>query len=701
MVKRKLDPFMDGIEDYVREVIGTVGVRTHVMTRAEEAIPATASANTPAPPKREIDRGGTLHDVLRGAFGFEAFRPNQEEVCQAVTTGRDVLLVMPTGSGKSLCYQLPGIMRGGTTLVISPLIALMEDQIAKLQAQGFAADRIHSGRDRAISREVAKRYLNGDLDFLYIAPERLRVRGFLELLAKRKPALIAIDEAHCISQWGHDFRPDYRTIGQHLPLFRPTPVIALTATATRPVQVDIARQLGLENPKSFIHGFRRDNLAIEVVRVPSNARFELTRQLLHAGERRPAIVYVPTRSNAGELATLLSRDFSAAAYHAGMEASRRDQVQRDFLEGKLDVIVATIAFGMGVDKPNIRTVIHTALPGSMEGYYQEIGRAGRDGAPSRVVLMHAWSDRHTHDFFFERDYPDPSVLKQIFAKLTDEPQPKEMVQMRSKLAPEIFDIALEKLWIHGGASVDYDDNICRGKNDWPESYVEQRDYKIAQFEKVLTWCESSVCRMMSLVRYFGDFADAARKCDICDFCDPNSAIAQSTRSLTKAETAQVERILEALKTSGSIATGRLYAQLFEGTNVLRRDFEDILRATARFGLVDIVDASWEKDGKRIEFRKVHITPAGREDGVAAEIRIPEQSEVSGAAASASGRRKKKPARASRVKKAAAGAGSGPAPLPTAAERYAAALRIWRKQEAQKQSIPAFRILGGPCSRRNR
>src|SRR5207249_1595306 len=192
-----------------------------------------------------VERNGSLHHVLQNCFGYESFRPNQEEVCRVLTSGRDVVLVMPTGSGKSLCYQLPGIMLGGTTLVISPLIALMEDQVGKLKAFGFAADRIHSNRDRAASREVCVQYLDGKLDFLFIAPERLRVRGFPEMLAKRRPCLVAIDEAHCISQWGHDFRPDYRTIGQHLPALRPAPVIALTATATPLVQSDIAQQLGL------------------------------------------------------------------------------------------------------------------------------------------------------------------------------------------------------------------------------------------------------------------------------------------------------------------------------------------------------------------------------------------------------------------------------------------------------------------------
>src|SRR5215510_7458900 len=224
-------------------------------------------------PNREVEgklptnNQDELGSLLSAAFGFSAFRPNQEAVCRAVIDGRDVLLVMPTGAGKSLCYQLPGIARGGTTLVISPLIALMEDQVAKLKERRLAVARIHSGRDRAASREACLDYLNGKLQFLFIAPERLRVAGFPEMLAKRKPSLIAIDEAHCISQWGHDFRPDYRMLGQYLPSLRPAVVIALTATATPIVQDDISQQLGLTQPARFIHGFRRGNIAIEVVEV--------------------------------------------------------------------------------------------------------------------------------------------------------------------------------------------------------------------------------------------------------------------------------------------------------------------------------------------------------------------------------------------------------------------------------------------------
>src|SRR5580700_8985869 len=412
-----------------------------------------------------------LTALLARTFGFASFRANQEAVCRAAVDGRDVLLVMPTGAGKSLCYQLPAVARGGTALVISPLIALMDDQASKLSELGLRAARIHSGLEREVSRQACREYLNGTLDFLFIAPERLRVPGFPEMLAKRKPALIAIDEAHCISQWGHDFRPDYRLLGGYLPTLRPAPVIALTATATAIVQQDICDQLGMDRQASFIHGFRRSNIAIEVVETSPSMRPGLAKELLSDPAHRPAIVYTPSRKQAESVAALLAREFPTAAYHAGLDAQRRRRVQDDFLSGKLEVIVATIAFGMGIDKANIRTVMHTALPGSVEAYYQEIGRAGRDGEPSRAILMHSYADRYAHDFFFERDYPDVKMLDQIYARLRKEAQPRELIEKQVRVGQEIFAKALEKLWMHGGVAVDATaaENLSAGDDAWRDS----------------------------------------------------------------------------------------------------------------------------------------------------------------------------------------------------------------------------------------
>src|SRR6201996_1331416 len=297
-----------------------------------------------------------LSAILHRTFGHTEFRPHQQEVCEAAASGRDVLLVMPTGAGKSLCYQLPALALGGTALVISPLIALMDAQAKKLTSLGLRVARIPSGRSREDSRQACRDYLAGELDFLFIAPERMRVPGFPEMLAKRKPGLIAIDEAHCISQWGHAFRPDYRTLGAHLQALRPAPVIALTATATPAVQRDIATQLNLEKPAIFITGFRREILAGEVMELSKPQRADYTVKLLADESARPAIVYAASRKAAEELAGKLGRKYPDAAYHAGLDASVRERVQTAFLTGKLDVVVATVAFGMGVDKANVRTV---------------------------------------------------------------------------------------------------------------------------------------------------------------------------------------------------------------------------------------------------------------------------------------------------------------------------------------------------------
>jgi ATP-dependent DNA helicase RecQ len=366
-----------------------------------------------------------LVSLLQRTFGFPGFRENQEAVCRAVAEGRDALLVMPTGAGKSICYQLPAVARGAPALVISPLIALMDDQSARLAAHGLRVARIHSGLSREDARQACRDYLEGTLHFLFIAPERLRVPGFPEMLAKRTPSLVAVDEAHCISGWGHDFRPDYRTLGDSLPMLRPAPIIALTATATPLVQRDIVTQLRLMDPALFVHGFRRTNLALEIVEMSKPRRTEFIRRYLEAEETRPAIVYAPSRKAADELAMDLNAMFPAASYHAGLEPAVRERVQRSFLADELSVVVATIAFGMGIDKADIRTVLHAALPASVEAYYQEIGRAGRDGRMSRAILLHSYADRKMHESFFERDYPPAEDLARVAGALTDEFQAPE------------------------------------------------------------------------------------------------------------------------------------------------------------------------------------------------------------------------------------------------------------------------------------
>jgi ATP-dependent DNA helicase RecQ len=561
-----------------------------------------------------------LQDLLHRVFGHRDFRAHQREVCEAAASGSDVLLVMPTGAGKSLCYQLPALARRAagdqaTALVISPLIALMDDQAAKLAALGLRVARIHSGLDREASRQACRDYLSGELDFLFIAPERMRVPGFPEMLAKRKPALIAVDEAHCISQWGHDFRPDYRTVGQHLAALRPAPIIALTATATSTVQRDIVHQLGLHDPQIFITGFRRHNLAVEVLELSKPQRPEFTEKLLADAAARPAIVYAPSRKSAEELATRLNSKFRAAAYHAGLDPARRERVQRDFLAGKLEVIVATIAFGMGVDKADIRTVVHVALPGSVEAFYQEIGRAGRDGNQSRSVLLYSFADRKTQEFLLERNYPPRSDLERVLRVLDEDFVRPDDLAARLKLDRETLDRSIEKLITHGAALTDFNGNV-RALDDaadrpdrWQDGYDAQVGARRRQIDSMMAFAEGTSCRMTALVEHFGDRSDPLRTCGLCDICQPSATSGTAMRQPASSEREDLRAILAAVA-ARSTSTGKLFTEL--AITKERKQFDALLDGLARAGLLTLANDTFRTpDGRDVTYRKVSITHEGR------------------------------------------------------------------------------------------
>ena len=624
----------------------------------------------------------SLPELLHRVFGHKEFRAHQQPVCEAAAAGRDVLLVMPTGAGKSLCYQLPALARGGTALVISPLIALMDDQAGKLAALNLRVARIHSGLPREAARQACRDYLDGNLDFLFIAPERLRVPGFPEMLAKRKPALIAIDEAHCISQWGHDFRPDYRTLGQHLPALRPSPIIALTATATPTVQKDILRALDLKDPGVFITGFRRINLQIEATELSKPQRTEFITKLLANSEARPAIVYASSRKSAEELATALGRKLSAAVYHAGLDPSTRERVQTAFLSGKLEVVVATVAFGMGIDKADVRTVVHSALPGSVEAYYQEIGRAGRDGGPSRAVLLHSFADRKTLEFLLERSYPEVGDLELVAGVLRDDPQFCDELLPQIKLDRETLERCLEKLVGQGAATADFEGRIRRtGGSGWQRDYSAQVGNRRSQIDRMVAYAEGNGCRMNALIRHFGDQNDPGKPCGLCDGCAPEKSVSSPAAQASTSERTDLKNILRALE-GGPRSTGKLAGEArLDGD---RKTFDRLLNGLAQAGLVAIATESFRgEEGRDISYRKVSITSEGRDvDDIALDTVW-----LRGEAGAPSASKSRNP-------KSRAGKPSGTAaekPLTADQEALLEQLREWRREEAQRRGAPAFTV----------
>ena len=339
--------------------------------------------------------------LLKSHFGYEAFRPLQAEIIDNVLAGRDGLVLMPTGGGKSLCYQLPALMFEGVTLVVSPLIALMKDQVDALSANGVAAGFVNSSMSAPEAERALERARRGEVKLLYAAPERLALPGFRRFLHSVNLSLIAIDEAHCISEWGHEFRPDYRNLRQLRAEFPAVPVIALTASATERVRDDIVEQLGMRQGRVFASGFNRPNLTYSVR--PKEGAWEELTALLEARRGQSAIVYCFSRQETEDLAERLNAaGFRALPYHAGLEAETRRRAQEAFVRDRTPIVVATIAFGLGIDKPDVRLVVHYSLPKSLEGYYQETGRAGRDGLPSECVLFYAYADKRRQDYFISR-----------------------------------------------------------------------------------------------------------------------------------------------------------------------------------------------------------------------------------------------------------------------------------------------------------
>jgi ATP-dependent DNA helicase RecQ len=398
------------------------------------------------------------HHLLRSVFGFAEFRARQSEIIAHVENGHSALVVMPTGSGKSLCYQIPALTREGTGLVVSPLIALMQDQVDALAQLGVRAAFLNSSQTPASQEAVLTRLRRGEIDLLYVAPERVVTERFLAVADDVTWSLLAIDEAHCISQWGHEFRPEYRELSALRERWPQVPCLAVTATADAPTRADIAAQLGLSLERDvFVTGFDRPNLHYAVV-PKVDARKQLVAWILdrHAGEA--GIVYCGTRKKCEQVAGWLGdARVDAVSYHAGMDNRERARVQRRFLREDGVVVVATIAFGMGIDKPDVRFVAHLDVPRSLEAYYQESGRAGRDGSPSECWMLFGWAD----------------VVRtaQMIGELTDE---------------------------HG-------------------DFVQHRLTERRKLEQLVGWAETAQCRRAGLLRYFGESGEVA--CGRCDNCE--------------------------------------------------------------------------------------------------------------------------------------------------------------------------------------
>ncbi len=494
------------------------------------------------------------HAALRKFFGFEGFREGQGEVIESVLAGLDTVVVMPTGGGKSLCFQLPALMREGVTVVVSPLIALMKDQVDALHARGLPATFINSSLDFEEQKERIAGVRRGDFKLLYVAPERFRSNHFVETLKSVNISLFAVDEAHCISSWGHDFRPDYLRLQTFRERIGRPQTVALTATATPYVRADIIEQLKLDDPRAFVSGFDRPNLSLGVVHTEKEReKYARIKQLAQEYPGQSGIVYTSTRKSVEQITRkLLDFKLSVVGYHAGMTDEERVRAQEDFMTGRAQVIVATNAFGMGIDKPDIRFVVHFHLPGSIEAYYQEIGRAGRDGQQSVCLLLFNYADKRTQDYFIEGSYPPPELIAKVYEALVSTNQRRIELStreiaaragLRNEMAVQSALITLEKAGhVERGTGAE---NRASLRLLMPPHLARENvsARRSAQLKQVL----------FSLLGGYGLSERADAEIDVADFADTlGMELAQARRALSTLAEAGVLRYQPARRTRGVV-----------------------------------------------------------------------------------------------------------------------------------------------------
>jgi ATP-dependent DNA helicase RecQ len=517
----------------------------------------------------------TIDDALislRQHFGFDRFRAGQSEVISAILAGKDAVVVMPTGSGKSLCYQLPALMLEGATLVVSPLIALMKDQVDALHARNLPATFINSSIDSGEQRARIDAVRRGQFKLVYIAPERFRSSHFVDALRQVRVSLFAVDEAHCISTWGHDFRPDYLRLKSAIDELPGVQTLALTATATPYVRSDIIKQLGLKQPPTFVSGFDRPNLSIEVIHTEKETQKIAHIKRLARTHEGSGIIYTTTRKAVEQVALRLQEHgLRVAAYHAGLSDGVRMRAQEQFMGGQAQMIVATNAFGMGIDKPDIRFVAHYQMPGSIEAYYQEIGRAGRDGLPSTCLLLFNYADKNTHDFFIEGSYPDLSTVRSVYevllatrlkiielttheiarrAGVSNEMAVQSALYLLERANHITRDSDFEK---RSSVSASAHEHTRRVRTIVmldsapveklrlnPGEVVGRANLERRKLREILNFCYSDLCFRAHILDYFGD-RHHERRCGTCGNCAPRMAAANVLTKEDLSETRVVAR----------------------------------------------------------------------------------------------------------------------------------------------------------------